>query len=82
MDQKSSNKVYIDYFFISKTVFESEIGLTDLEIWDLWHIPVDALLAVPVSHHRDSEVKFFVRFSIDMRIERYIRHYLEVSMMF
>ena len=43
---------------------------------------LDALFAVLGSHHQGSVVKFFVRFSIDMTIGRYIRHYLEISLMF
>ena len=42
---------------------------------------LDALFAVLGSHHQGSVVKFFVRFSIDMTIGRYIRHYLEISLM-
>ena len=42
---------------------------------------LDAHFAVLGSHHQGSVVKFFVRFSIDMTIGRYIRHYLEISLM-
>ena len=48
----------------------------------LQHIPVDALLPVLGSHHQGSVINFFVRFSIYMTIGRYIRHYLEISLMF
>ena len=79
---KSNKTSQIECFIISKTDIESEIRLTGPDIQDLQYIPVVALFALLGSHHQGSNVKFFVRFSIDMTIERYIRHYLEISLMF